>query len=107
MIFYVLIINKKYDHFSESQKDELVNIESNLSIQIKDKTTEDNIPDSKLNSSTKLAPLFRTVSVPDEQVPGLNHLVNRPYSWIPQPRSKKPIRGNLIFLFNLKRNKIK
>lgn len=51
------------------------------------------------NSNTKLAPLFRTVSVPDEQVPGLNHLVNRPQSWVPQPRSKRPTRG--VFISNL------
>jgi len=47
----------------------------------------------------KLEPLFRTVSVPDEQVPGLNHLVNRPQSWVPQPRSKRPTKG-IYFIFN-------
>lgn len=63
--------------------------------------------DTTVNSSTKLAPLFRTVSVPDEQVPGLNHLVNRPQSWIPQPRSKRPIRGIFIFSFHLRKKKKK
>lgn len=48
------------------------------------------------NSNIKLAPLFRTVSIPDEQVPGLKHLVNRPQSWVPQPRSKRPTRGIFI-----------
>jgi len=48
------------------------------------------------NNCVKLAPLFRMVSVPDEQVPGLNHLVNRPQSWEVQPRSKRPIRGICI-----------
>ncbi|VVC37340.1 DNA mismatch repair protein, C-terminal,DNA mismatch repair, conserved site,High mobility group box [Cinara cedri] len=76
----------------EPQKDELVKIDNNLSVPIEKKTTKDYIPDTTLHSSTKLAPLFRMVSIPDEQVPGLNHLVNRPQSWMPQPRSKRPIR---------------
>lgn len=39
------------------------------------------------------------VSIPDEQVPGLQHLVSRPQSWVPQPRSKRPCRGIFILLF--------
>lgn len=51
---------------------------------------------STTTSNVKLAPLFRMVSVSDEQVPGLKHLVNRPQSWVPQPRSKRPIPGIFI-----------
>lgn len=65
---------------------------------MEDKTTK-NISITQSNNNVKLAPLFRTVSVPDEQVPGFNHLVNRPQSWIPQPRSKRPTRGILILFY--------
>jgi len=67
---------------------------------MEDKTTTSILAPSS-NNSVKFAPLFRMVSVPDEQVPGLNHLVNRPQSWVPQPRSKRPTRGIFIVLFHL------
>lgn len=60
--------------------------------------TNESISSTPLNSTVKPAPLFRMVSVPDEQVPGLNHLVNRP--WPLKPRSKRPVRGTIIFLFH-------
>jgi len=65
---------------------------------MEDKITNSITETLSLNSnSIKLAPLFRTVSVPDEQIPNLNHLVNRPHSWVPEPRSKVPKRGIFIF----------
>lgn len=67
-------------------------------VHINDESSE-NISVNSSNSSMKqlkLEQLFCTVSVPDEQVPGLNHLVNRPQSWVPQPRSKRPTRGILF-----------
>lgn len=69
-------------------------------------TNDESSENISINSSNnsmkqlKLEQLFRTVSVPDEQVPGLNHLVNRPQSWEPQPRSKRPKRG-ILFISNL------
>lgn len=82
--------------FLEPQRDEL-NAEEIKSLPV---NTNKSISDTQLNSSTKLAPLFRVVSVPDEQVPGLNHLVNRPQSWTHKPRSKRPIRGTILFLLH-------
>lgn len=62
-----------------------------------DNTTKTNtLVTPSSSNSIKLAPLFRMVSVPDKQVPGLNHLVSRPQSWDPRPRSKRPTRGILI-----------
>lgn len=82
--------------FLESQKDELkAEVRKTLPVH-----TNKSISDTTMNSTVKFAPLFRTVSVPDEQVPGLNHLVNRPQSWTLQPRSKRPTRGTIIFLFH-------
>jgi len=72
-------------------------------VHINDESSE-NISVNSSNSSmkqSKLEPLFRTVSVPDEQVPGLNHLVNRPQSWEPQPRSKRPIKGILLITISM------
>jgi len=69
-------------------------------VHMNDETSE-SISVTSSNSSTKqlkIEHLFRTVSIPDEQVPGLNHLVNRPQSWVPQPRSKRPTRG-ILFIF--------
>lgn len=80
--------------FLEPQKDELIKIPSPLHV---DDEKISNTSVASSNNSMKLAPLFRMVSIPDEQVPGLNHLVNRPQSWVPQPRSKRPIRGIFIF----------
>jgi hypothetical protein len=85
----------KYKYlFLESLKDEL-NAEVKNTFPV---YSNKSISDTPLNSTVKLAPLFRTVSVPDEQVPGLNHLVNRPQSWTLQPRSKRPLRGTIISL---------
>lgn len=78
----------------EFQKDEQVLPKSTIQI-------EDKINKTDSANSTKLAPLFRMVSVSDEQVPGLNHLVNRPQSWIPQPRSKRPVKG-ILLLYKIK-----
>lgn len=77
------------------QKDENIVEKNDNSVNINDETSE-NISVNSSNSSTKqlkIENLFRTVSIPDEQVPGLNHLVNRPQSWVPQPRSKRPIKA--------------
>lgn len=92
---------KKYKFFSVPQTDENIVEKNDNSIHINDETSE-NISVTSSNSSTKqlkIENLFRTVSIPDEQVPGLNHLVNRPQSWVPQPRSKRPIKG-ILFIFN-------
>lgn len=92
---------KKYKCFSVPQKDENIVEKNDNSININDETSE-NISVTSSNSSTKqlkIENLFRTVSIPDEQVPGLNHLVNRPQSWVPQPRSKRPIKG-ILFILN-------
>lgn len=75
--------------------DENIVIKNFNQVHTNDESSE-NISVKSSNSSMKqlkLEPLFRTVSVPDEQVPGLNHLVNRPQSWVPQPRSKRLTRG--------------
>lgn len=85
---------KKNVFFSVPQKDENILMKN-------PQNKNDNSPESvsviSSNSSSmkqlKLGTLFRTVSVPDEQVPGLNHLVNRPQSWDPKPRSKRPTKG--------------
>ncbi|XP_025201620.1 PMS1 protein homolog 1-like isoform X1 [Melanaphis sacchari] len=72
-----------------SQKDE------NIIVKNTNDETSESISVVTSNNSIKqlkIEHLFRTVSIPDEQVPGLNHLVNRPQSWVPQPRSKRPIR---------------
>ncbi|XP_060870701.1 PMS1 protein homolog 1-like isoform X3 [Metopolophium dirhodum] len=75
-------------------KDENIIMKNYNPVHINDESSE-NISVNSSNSSMKqlkLKQLFRTVSVPDEQVPGLNHLVNRPQSWVPQPRSKRTTR---------------
>ncbi|KAL5234739.1 hypothetical protein ACI65C_002149 [Semiaphis heraclei] len=74
-----------------TQIDENIVMKNYNPVHTNDESSE-NISVKSSNSSMKqlkLEPLFRTVSVPDEQVPGLNHLVNRPQSWVPQPRSKR------------------
>lgn len=81
-------------HFLVLQK---MSIENNL----EDKTKK-HILDNTSTRSIKIAPLFRMVSVPDEQVPGLKHLVNRPQSWVPQPRSKTLARSIFISLVKIK-----
>lgn len=92
------LVIKKY-YFSESQNDEQVKVGDDSLVYIEDKSTK-SILSSLSNSSVKHAPLFCVHSVPDEQIPGLNHLVNRPQSWIPQLRSKRLTQGIHIFLFH-------
>lgn len=80
------------------QEDENIIMKNYNPVHINDESS-DNISVNSSNSSMKqlkIEQLFRTVSIPDEQVPGLNHLVNRPQSWVPQPRSKRPTRGILF-----------
>ncbi|XP_026817988.1 PMS1 protein homolog 1-like [Rhopalosiphum maidis] len=74
-----------------SQEDENIVVKNYNPVHMNDETSE-NISSSSSTKQLKIEHLFRTVSIPDEQVPGLNHLVNRPQSWVPQPRSKRPMR---------------
>ncbi|XP_050420572.1 PMS1 protein homolog 1-like [Adelges cooleyi] len=79
---------ENYKTFRNKQKEKaLVNCINNSNLDC----TKHNSNYDEDNSSIKIAPLFRMVAVPDEQVPGLDHLVSRPQSWVPQPRSKRPI----------------
>jgi len=97
------LLLEKYKHFSAPQIDEKI-IMKNYNPEHTNDESSENMSIKSSNSSMKqlkLEPLFRTVSVPDEQVPGLNHLVNRPQSWVPQPRSKRPTRGILFTLNSL------
>lgn len=100
-IISTIFVTKNSNHIVYIFSDhEIKLIENNISVNVEDKTTK-HILDSTSNSNIKIAPLFRMVSIPDEQVPGLNHLVNRPQSWVPQPRSKRPTRGISLNHFNI------
>ncbi|XP_050546179.1 PMS1 protein homolog 1-like isoform X2 [Daktulosphaira vitifoliae] len=82
--------NEKTETIKHKEKNNLENSTISIAFDNKEEKIKNNATITKTHKIS--APLFRTVAVSDEQVPGLTHLVSRPQSWVHQPRSKRPVR---------------